>query len=102
MQIIKKLSEMIKEEISDAEKYANCALKWKDEDRTLAETFFNLSQQELQHMQMLHDQVVRLINDYKAKNGAPPAAMQAVYDYIHEEQIENVRDVKLLHAMYKG
>ena len=102
MLIIKKLSKMIKEEICDAEKYANCALKYKDEDKALAETFYTLASQELQHMELLHAQVVRLISDYKAKKGEPSEAMQAVYDYIHEEQIENVREVKVLLAMYKG
>ena len=102
MLIIKKLSKMIKEEICDAEKYANCALKYKDEDKTLAETFYTLATNELQHMDLLHTQVVRLINDYKAKKGEPPAAMQALYDYVHEEQMDNVKEVKVLLAMYKG
>ena len=102
MLIIKKLSKMIKEEICDAEKYANCALKYKDEDKALAETFYTLASQELQHMELLHAQVVRLINDYKAKKGEPPVEMQAVYDYIHEEQMDDVREVKVLLSMYKG
>lgn len=102
MLIIKKLSKMIKEEICDAEKYANCALKYKEEDKQLAETFYTLANNELQHMDALHTQVVRLINDYKAKKGEPPVAMQALYDYVHEEQIENVKEVKLLLSMYKG
>ena len=102
MQIIKKLSDMIKDEIHDAEKYANCALKYKDEDRVLAETFYNIAGQELQHMELLHTQVVRIINEYKVKKGEPPAEMQALYDYLHEEQIENVKEVKILLGMYKG
>ena len=102
MLIIKNLSKMIKEEICDAEKYANCALKYKDEDKTLAETFYSLANNELQHMDTLHTQVTRLINEYKNKKGEPPKEMQAVYDYVHEEQIENVKEVRLLLAMYKG
>ena len=102
MLIIKKLSKMIKEEICDAEKYANCALKYKDEDKALADTFYNLANGELQHMELLHGQVTRIINDYRAKKGDPPKEMQILYDYIHEEQIENVREVKVLLAMYKG
>ena len=102
MLIIQKLSEMIEEEIQDADKYANCALKWKDSDKVLGDMFYNLANQELQHMQMIHDQVVRLINDYKAKNGAPPAGMLYVYDYIHQQQINKVKEVKILLSMYKG
>ena len=101
MQIIKKLSGMIKEEIRDAEKYANCALKYKDEDKTLAETFYNLASQELQHMDMLHNQVVRLITDYKAKKGNPPEAMQAVYDFLHERMIEKAKAVKIEQGMFR-
>ena len=61
MMIIKKLSEMIGEEISDADKYISCALKHKDENPQLAETFFRLSLEEMQHMSLLHDQVTRII-----------------------------------------
>ena len=93
---------MIKEEIADAEKYANCALKYKDDDKNLAETFYTLSTNELQHMDLLHAQVTRLINDYRAKKGEPPEAMQAVYDYVHEEQMDDVKEIKVLLAMYKG
>ena len=101
MLLIKKLCTMIKEEICDAEKYANCALKYKDEDKTLADVFYNLANEELRHMEMLHGQVVRIINNYKSTKGAPPPAMQAVYDYIHEEQIENTNEVRILLAQYK-
>jgi hypothetical protein len=93
---------MIKEEICDAEKYANCALQYKDDDKILAETFYSLANNELQHMDTLHTQVVRLSNEYKTKKGEPPKEMQVIYDYLHEEQIESVKEVKLLLSMYKG
>ena len=102
MLIIKKLSKMIKEEIGDAEKYARCALNHKDTDKALADTFYNLACEELKHMEMLHEQVTRIIASYKKEKGDPPEVMKALYDYIHEEQIEDVQEVKVLLAMYKG
>lgn len=102
MLVIKKLSKMIKEEICDADKYANCAMKYKDEDKALADVFCNLANEELKHMNMLHEQVVRIISAYKATKGDPPEAMQALYDYVHEEQMDAVREVKVTLAMYKG
>ena len=99
---IKKISDRIKEELCDAKWYAEEALKSKEDDKVLAETFYTLATEELKHMELLHAQVVRLINEYKAQKGDPPADMQARYDYIHEEEIEKVKEVKILLAIYKG
>jgi len=102
MQIIKKLSEMISEEIRDADKYASCALMHKDENPQLAETFFRLSLEEMQHMSLLHDQVTRIIEEYKRAKGEPPAAMMAVYEYLHGQHIEHAGEVKAKQMLYKG
>lgn len=102
MLIIKKLSRLIKDEICAAEKYARCALEYKNDDKILADAFYTLADERLKHMSLLHDQVTRIIAAYRKEKGDPPAAMQALYDYVHEEEIENVKEIKILLDMYKS
>ena len=101
MKIIEKLSEKIEDEICDAKSYAKMALEYKDEFPELSKALYNLSLQEMDHMGVLHENVVRLIDKYKEEKGDPPASMLAVYDYLHKQQIEKASDVKNLQGMYK-
>lgn len=101
MKIIKVLSEKIKEELCDAKAYAKMAIQYKDEYPELSRTLYSLSTQEMEHMNKLHAEVTEIIRKYREQNGEPPADMLAVYDYLHNEQIEKALEVKTLQTMYK-
>ena len=102
MTLIQKLSDMIEEELNDSEKYIRCAINHKEDHPTLANTFYKLSTEELNHMMMLHEMVVLLINEYKKENGNPPEKMQIIYDYVHGKHIERANDIKVMQAIYKS
>jgi Mn-containing catalase len=101
MKLIKELSEMIEDEIEGAEEYAKEAVHYKRDDPVLAKTFYDIANVELQHVNMLHEQVVRIIEQHRKEHGEPPAPMQAVYDYLHKKHIEEVVEVKNYLAMYR-
>ena len=101
MKIIKKISEMIMDEADGAECYAKKALMYKDENPKLSRMFFQLANDELGHVDTLHTAVVELITEYRSEHGEPPEAMMAVYEYLHEKQIEEVAEVKTMLAEYR-
>ena len=98
---IKELSDNIKDEIDDAGKYIDLALRCKEGDKTLADTYCKLAEEELGHMDILHKQVVRIIDQYKATNGPTPPAMQAKYDVLHELYVNEANQVKIKIRLYK-
>lgn len=101
MKIIKELSGYISEELDDAEKYARLALTYREDYPALADIFNRLSGEELTHSNLLHGAVVDFIEQYRKEHGDPPEAMKAVYDYLHEQQIDHAAKVKTLRSMYK-
>ena len=102
MKLIQMLCEMVDDEIADAHKYAKCALKFKDTHPNLSKVFFDLSGAEMQHMTMLHTEVTKRIEKYRQEKGEPPEGMKALYDYLHQKQIEAAAEVKTLQGMYRG
>lgn len=102
MKIIQELSDMIEDEIDGAEEYAKKALELKNERPQMAQTFYNLTSDELRHVDMLHDEVVKVINEYRNAGNEVPPDMQAVYDYLHKKQIDRVHEVKMYLEQYKG
>lgn len=101
MKLIEALEDQINEEMHDSGKYIKCALKHKEDHKELADLYYWLSQEEMAHAEKLHKMVVGLIEDYKKKEGEPPAEMLAVYNYIHKKEIEEAAEIKLMWAMYK-
>ena len=101
MKLIKELTEMISDELKGAEHYAKLAVMHKSDNPVLAKTFYDISTDEMRHVELLHAEVVKLIEEHRKTKGEPPASMLAVYDYLHEKQIEESNEVKMYQNQYK-
>ena len=101
MKIIKCLSEKIEDELHDADEYIDLAIKWKAEQPDTAELFYELSNEELGHMNKLHQNVTELIQIYKQQNGEPPKGMLELYNYLHEKYMAEAMRIKVKQGMYK-
>ena len=101
MKIIKVMAEKIKEELKDAESYIDLATEWKKDQPEAADLFAELSAEEMGHANKLHGKITEMIEAYRTQNGEPPAGMMAIYEYMHEQQIEMAMMVKVKQRMYE-
>lgn len=101
MKQIKTIVKDIKEEIGGATHYAKLATQYKDTDKALADAYYMMANQELSHVDALHAQAVRMIKAYQATGKEVPTAMQAVWDWEHENQVDDVARVRALLDAYK-
>ena len=102
MKLIKYLEDAIEEEIEGVKGYAMKAAELKDSHPGLAQTLYNISVQEDAHQAALHKEAVKIIEDYRREHGEPPAAMMAVYEYIHRKHIDELADARRYQDVYKS
>lgn len=96
MKAIAKLVDLIDDELSGAQEYAELALQWKAAHPKTAEAFHELASIEMTHVKKLHAEAERLIEEERSRSGEPPAAMLAVYDYEHRKQIKRAAETRAL------
>ena len=103
MKKIEDYADLIDEEIADADKYAKKALVCKDLDPDAAQTFFQLSIEELNHSDRLHKLAVAAIKKLQAEGVEPPEPwMLREYERRHSKAIDATKEVRLMQEMYRG
>lgn len=101
MKIIEKIVDRIDEEIHDCKEYAKLAAEVKHDWPALSHVLYTISTQEDGHQAMLHEQVVKLIEQYRREHGEPPAAMMAVYEHHHRKSVEKMAEARRYQEIYK-
>jgi len=102
MKLIKCLSELIEEELHDADKYIDLAMRWKQDEPDTADLFYELSTEEMGHVDKLHEEVAELIEEYRKEKGEPPREMMVLYEYLHEGHIKTATHIRVKQGIYKS
>lgn len=100
MQVIKCLSENIECTLDAAEENIKKAIQYKNDFPVAAKAFYTQSTILMESIKGQHDAVVALIDAYRKEKGEPPAPMMAIYNYMHERQMNQAAAIKNLQDMY--
>lgn len=102
MKLIRDLEELIDEEIDGVKHYAKMAAELKAEHPGLAQVLYTISTQEDTHQSAIHAEVVKIVEEHRRTHGEPPAAMLAVYEYMHKKHIEKLAEARRYQDVYKN
>ena len=101
MKIIQKYVDLVEEELEGAENYVKMAITHKEDNPKFAKALYDISNDEMRHVEILHSEVVDLIAEHRRTSGDPPASMLAIYNYLHERHVDKANDIRMLQAEYR-
>ena len=100
MKVIKDMSEDIENTLDMAECNIKKAVEYKLDFPAASQAFYTKSVALMNSIKGQHDAVVALIEGYRKEKGEPPAPMMAIYNYMHERQINKAAAIKNLQDLY--
>lgn len=101
MRIIKHLAEQIADEVDGMLEYAKDALEWRYTDPELSKVYYELAKVEYSHVDKLHAQVARKVEEAKKLSIQPTQEMLDKWDEIHKGMIARTAEAKSYLDMYK-
>ena len=82
--------------------YAEQATLLKESDRSLADTYIKIAEMHITIYNMLHEKMVTLINEEKAKGTTIPKVMFEIWEYDHSRLIKEFSMAKILIDEFKN
>lgn len=102
MLLIKDVIKDMKCDLKYAQKNIQKAIRYKMDNPMLAEEYYKRSVGNIDDMMGLHDDVVKIITDYRKTKGDPPRIMTEMWDFSHEDLMEDVVEIKQYQEHYKS
>jgi uncharacterized protein Yka (UPF0111/DUF47 family) len=91
---IKEIITKMDDTLEEAEWYAKQAKLDKELNPLIAETYYKLGQEHLNHYMSLHNLIVSIITEHRKSKGEPPAVMTAIWNYEHEKLMDDYNEIK--------
>lgn len=102
MREIKDLACDIKHELKQADKYARESVKHKEQHPELAQDYYRLASDGLEHVDKLHKDAVAMIDKAQRSGVEIPKSMTEIWNWYHDLMIEDQAEVRRLLDMYKA
>lgn len=100
MKLIKKITEMMDEELAGAKAYAELAIEHKEHHPELSKTFYEIAVMELSHADMLHAQAAKLIEKRRQAHDGHSESIDLICEWIHEHKAKQSKVVKEILSEY--
>ena len=101
MRILKDIISKAEDTMDEIEWYAEKAHLLKQDHRSVADVYIKIAEMHLTIYDMLHTQMVSLIDEFKKTGKQAPAEMQAIWDYEHEKLVKHYAELKYMIDDYK-
>ena len=101
MKILKDLIGKAEDTMEEVEWYAEKAHHLRIEHKGLADAYIKVAEMHIEVFKLLHEKMVALIAEEKAKGGETPKAMEFIWDYEHEKMMKEFAEAKYLVDEYK-
>lgn len=101
MRILKDMIDKAEDTMEEIEWYTEKALLLKQDKKQIADVYIKIAEIHISIYDMLHTQMVNLINEHKNAGHAVPAEMQAIWDYEHEKLVKHFAELKYMVEEYK-
>lgn len=101
MKILEHMIEKAHDTMEEVEWYAEKALHYKAEHKSVADVYNKIADMHITIYDMLHKEMVALIEEKKRMGHNPPPEMLAIWDYEHKKLIKEFAEAKTLVEEYK-
>ena len=101
MTILKHLIAKADDTLDEIEEYSEKAMLLKSDHKSIADTYIKIAEIHINIYDMLHKEMVSVIEEHKRMGHQPPPEMMAIWEYEHEKLVKEFKDAKILVEEYK-